>query len=70
MEKEKGGEFGSESMALDWIMKMLQKNLDEEAKKQLMRRMLDERILLKECEVKTKQVRLETLQMMKQLLEK
>ncbi len=70
MEQEKGGEFGTESMAMGWIMKMLQKKLDDDAKEQLLRRMLEERILLKEFEVKTKQLRLETLQMMKQWLEK
>jgi len=73
MEQEEGGEMGmgSEHMKKKWMMmKMLWDKLDDSAKKQLMGRMLDEKIMKMECKVKIKQHKLETMQMMKQWLEK
>ncbi|MGZ4903088.1 MAG: hypothetical protein ACXV5F_07760 [Halobacteriota archaeon] len=65
------GEMGSEHMKRKWMMmKMLWDKLDDKAKKQLMGRMLDERIMKKECKIKLMQHKLETMQMMKQWLEK
>ena len=66
-----GGEMGSEHMKRKWMMmKMLWDKLDDNQKKQLMRRKLDERIMKMECMVKIKQHKLETMQMMRQWLEK
>ncbi len=71
MERHEGGEMGWEHMKRDWMMKkMLWEQLDDNAKKQYMRRKLDEKIMKKECKVRLMQHKLETLQMMKQWLEK
>ncbi len=71
MEGHEGGEMGWEHMKRGWMMKkMLWEQLDDDAKKQYMRRKLDEKIMKKECKVRLMQHKLETLQMMKQWLEK
>ncbi len=71
MEKHEGGEMGWEHMKRGWMMKkMLWEQLDDDAKRQYMRRKLDEKIMKKECKVKLMQHKLETLQMMKTWLEK
>ncbi len=71
MERHEGSEMGWEHMKRGWMMKkMLWEQLDDNAKKQYMRRKLDEKIMKKECKVKLMQHKLETLQMMKQWLEK
>jgi len=65
------GEMGAEHMKRRWmVMKMLWDKLDDNEKKQLMRRLLDEQIMKKECKIKLMQHKLETLQMIKQRLEK
>ncbi|MGZ4936959.1 MAG: hypothetical protein ACXV5D_08440 [Halobacteriota archaeon] len=76
MMEEEGGEMGSEHMSGEMgaePMKMLKKlwdKLDDNQKKQLMGRKLDEKIMKLECKVKMKQHKLETLRMMKSWLEK
>lgn len=76
---EQGASFdtSAESMTLQWMMKVLRERLDDDAKKQVFSRLLDERILtmeckakVMECKAKVRQHRHETLQMIKQLLEK
>ncbi len=57
-------------MTLQWMMKVLRERLDDDAKKKIFGRLLDERILTMDCKAKVRQHRHETLQMIKQLLEK
>jgi len=65
------GEMGSEHMKRRWMMmKMLWDKLDDDTKKQLIGRKIDEKIMKLECKIKIKQHKLETLQMMKQRLQK
>ncbi len=71
MEQHEGGEMGWEHMKRGWMMKkMLWEQLDDDTKKQYMSRKLDEKIMKMECKIKIKQHKLETLQMMKQRLER
>ncbi len=66
-----GGEMGAEHMKRRWMMmKMFWDKLDDDQKKQLIGRKLDEKIMKLECKVKLKQHKLETMQMMKRWLEK
>lgn len=68
---EEGGEMGIEHMKRRWmIMKMLWDKLDDNEKKQLMRRLIEARTIKMECKIKLMQHKLETLQMIKQRLEK
>jgi len=76
-EQEESSQINAESMTLQWMMKVLRERLDDDAKKQVFSRLLDERILtmeckakVMECKAKVRQHRHETLQMIKQLLEK
>ena len=66
-----GGEMGSEHMKRKMMMMMkLWEKLDDNQKKQLIGRKLDEKIMKLECKVRIKQHKLETLRMMKSWLEK
>ncbi|MGA7076024.1 MAG: hypothetical protein WBZ42_05705 [Halobacteriota archaeon] len=53
-----------------WAEMMMWEKLDEEAKKQLMMRKLDERIMKKEFKIEYLQHKVETLKMMKTWMEK
>jgi hypothetical protein len=62
---------GMEHGKKGWIMKkMLWEQLDDEAKKQYVLRKLDERIMKKEFKVKLLEYKIETLRMMKKLMER
>lgn len=53
-----------------WAEMMMWEKLDEETKKQLMMRKLDERIMKKEFKIEYLQHKVETLKMMKTWMEK
>jgi hypothetical protein len=74
MQEKHEGEMGMEhgmGMKKSWLIKkMMWEQLDDDAKKQYMLRKLDEKIMKKECKVKLIQHKVETLRMLKTLIER
>jgi len=70
--EEEGGEMGMEHMRKGWMMggEKFWEKLDDETKKQVKLRVVGGLIMKTECKIKLMQYKLESLQMIKQRLEK
>jgi len=72
--EEEGGEMGMKHMSKGWMMsgemERIWEKLDDETKKQVKLRVVGGLIMKTECKIKLMQYKLESLQMIKQRLEK